>query len=292
MNRKFYFWAFLAILFLASFLIPVFLTLNFSQVARDAAHDNNEDRDGLFPSAFQVTWPGDFIRVKSSEYLLPSIGEDFIFFVWVKFKKVPEEAERIVFAVKFNPDEISQQGFTLGIARDGDAIFPRVGWRDQEGAGDAYRFSKMLFVPRRWILLALSFVEDRYLAVHAFVKSSTGDSKLHLLGGYELDPAVLPLSKQDLILGALNNGRFRGKIGPFGIISGEGYSADLETILRELSSSPLKVPELVKEEDVRLWCTDGKKDLSSYKHPVDNTERSSGPNNKGNRKRREKSGAV
>ncbi len=277
-ERKLIYPLFLSVLFIAAFTVPVFFFLNLNSREEEESPDVH-DESGI-PVTLAVPDANNFISVASSDALSPSADSEFLFWVWFRLKKLPEEGEAVVFVAKIDATERSNSGYTIGITREGDRILPIVYWRDESGVGESHTFADMSIFPRDWTMLALSFTGGKYLSLHGYslnagsadgeIPSQSDDVAPELLGAYELDPVVVPFSTKPLVLGALSNGRFRGKIGPFGMLKTEDLRQKLPSVLKHLITHHSESPLAADSAALSLLVVNGEEDLSSYHHEVKN----------------------
>ncbi|MCB0355111.1 MAG: hypothetical protein KDD64_16380, partial [Bdellovibrionales bacterium] len=261
---------FLVLLFLTAFAVPIFFLLQITSFPDEISVDDDATADSLFPEAVAVNRSGTYLEIRSEEGVLdPSENEDFVFATWFRLKSLPEEGEEVLFVAKFDAAHITRRGYSFGLMRDAGQIVPVVNWRDGTNGGTTHRFSPMEIVPKRWTLLVLSFLDGRYLGMHGgFWLSNKENVSLSLLGGVELNPPIFPKSSTPLYIGALREGRFRGRLGPQMILKGHGLANEFATVLKRLSSQPLSPPE-TDVADVVMWTIGGSENRGSGKVDIE-----------------------
>ncbi|MDC0358900.1 hypothetical protein OAO01_08795 [Oligoflexia bacterium] len=267
-KKNSFFLVLLAIIFLVSFAAPIIFGVSYSTFFSPADEDVVES-DKLFPDAVSVPGPGTYLRVHAAKGLDPEAEKDFLFLVWLNLKKFPDVGEKIALVAKFDVSTPTRTGYTIGIARGEDSIYPILHWQNRAGTGGSYRFSDMRFLPKTWVMLAVTLQKGKFLGMHSAMVSEGTVPQLELLGGYELEPAVVPSSESGLVLGALSSGLFRGKLGPFGIFSGDNIIEELEDTLQQFLKEPLELPTAFSDKEVMLWSIDGVTDLSQNAHTIE-----------------------
>jgi hypothetical protein len=75
------------------------------------------------------------------------------------------------------------------------------------------------------------------------------------------------LNSTELILGSFANGKFRGRLGPVGVITGNDVSKALPTFLKSVAKAPGSIPVAPEGAELVLW-TDGKEDFGPHRLPV------------------------
>ncbi len=256
-------------LFVISFLIPIVVGVEFvRRSVQETDGIDDEDRE-LFDNSFRIPAPNAYIKVAHSEDLSPQDGQDFFLLLWFKIENLPSPGERVLILAKHEPMSRSQRGFALALAGFADGIRPELYWRDSEGKGRWFAFSNFYILPKRWAALAVSFRENRLLGLHGMLAAADGKPQSQLLGGYELDPTIMPTSDADLMIGAFNNGKFLGRIGAVGIFSAKKLSKRFDDLLRAIKREPKKIPDVFTAEEVRLWIDSDKGDSAPVPHKVE-----------------------
>ena len=216
------------------------------------------EEEKLFGTTININRAGAAVKLSSSAgvSLAPMLGEDYIVSFWIKPSRLPQASEKILIAGLSDFSPSSKEGFLFGLKRDEQqgsaAIRPIVFWGDGS-SGQWFTFSEMDLLPQTWALFVISFSEDRYLGLHMASLSATNKPNVRILGGYEVATGTLAKSPQPLRLGSVNKGRFRGKLGPLGILSGPGIASDITNIVEEMAAQPKSAPSKVKSQHVRAW---------------------------------------
>jgi len=211
------------------------------------------DRDGLFPDALVVTSAGTALRVGHGPALNPGGSGDFLLYIWFKLRKPLTDGERAVFVAKYDPSSKTRPGYSLALVGEPDGVRPHVYWQNEQQQGRWYPFASTQVHAREWYLLALSFRDARYLGVH--LMSHQGGKKPELLGGYDLEPSVVPNNQADLLVGGFGASKFRGRIGPFGIIRREDMTEDLASFVVQMAKAPGELPSEVEQSEIVLQAT-------------------------------------
>ena len=257
-------------LFAASFMLPVLFLLFEDKLGVWSDGQLQGDGQALFSNPFRVKGPGVFFRVRDHQGLDPLSGRDFLLLGWFNLKRLPQPGKRIVLLSKYEDHSLTPKGYALGLLRDADACRPVVYWNDRGGKGGWYVFSQMDILPRTWFMLALSFRRDRYLGLHSALYLDDAESpRIQLLGGYDLESAVIPESNAQLVMGSFRTSSLRGMIGTIGIFESENLSEDLDSILFSAAANPGEIPDTFDEQQVKFWSVDGVHDLSSFAHRVE-----------------------
>jgi hypothetical protein len=216
------------------------------------------DSDGVFRDAVSVSSVGAGVRVAHDEGLNPSVQDDQLFFVWFKLRKAVADGERVSLLGKFDVNAKVRPGYALALVGGPDGVHPEVYWQDEAGGGRWYPFTTAPIRAKEWFLLALSFRKGRYLGMHLmpYERVRRGAKRAQLLGGYDLQPPVVAQSGVDLVVGAYGVSRFRGRIGPFGVLRSPSLSDDVEGLITRVARSPGRIPDDLGELiEVALWAT-------------------------------------
>lgn len=263
-SRSPLFLATLVALFFISFSLPLVLTFKFGGSFGSSTAPG--DSDTFFPGYTAIQVPGQHLEVSHSDDLNPMRGSDFIVSAWFKLSRLPQVKEKILLLGKNDANDDPHAGFVLGLSRDSDTIRPIVYWGDSTHR-KWYSFSDISIAAQSWFMLALSFQDDKYLGLHI---AMPGESKteVKLLGGYEVEDGVVPDSPGAFMIGSWGEGRFRGRIGPFGIFSKPGIGEGLKDVLKSLARRPLEVPDTLSAKHVKLWVPDGLEDRSGLKRSL------------------------
>jgi hypothetical protein len=117
----------------------------------------------------------------------------------------------------------------------------------------------------------VSFTHDSFLSAH--ITQAGGGDEPTLLGGHRLNVDSLPFSASDLVVGAFGASRFRGQIGPFGVLSKKKLRQELSGHLSAMSHEPNRIPREIDSEIVELWASPAI-DLGPKKYEVISMEKS------------------
>jgi hypothetical protein len=207
-------------------------------------------RDSVVPNALVVSHGGTALRVAHNPALNPTGAGDFLLYIWFKLRKPLVEGERAVFVAKYEPDSKTRPGYSLALVGGPDGVRPNVYWQNEEGHGRWYPFASTQLRAKEWYLLGVSFREKRYLGVH--LMPHDGGKKPEILGGYDLEPQVIPDTPADLLVGAFGASKFRGRIGPFGVIRREGMTKDVATFIVQMSKAAGSLPSAVSPSEAAL----------------------------------------
>lgn len=241
--------------YLLSFLLPVIFALKAANfyLARQTTSETIID---VFAHSLRIGAQGSYRRVSHNPALNPEPGADFLMAGWFKLNRFPERGQRVLLFSKFDVQSESREGFGVGISRDLDQLRPVVYWRDSKGKGGWYPFSEIEIPPQAWILVALSFRNDRYLGLHAATLVPGEKPKMQLLGGYDLNEGIMPVNTADLVSGASGQNAFRGEVGPAFVFSGSGLSDDFRTLLKDITRNPGEIPAGVRDDALKLALAD------------------------------------
>jgi hypothetical protein len=219
-------------------------------------------RDSVVPDALVVSHGGTALRVSHSPALNPTGDGDFLLYVWFKLRKPLSDGERAVFVAKYDADSKTRPGYSVGLVGGPDGVRPNVYWQNEEGHGRWYPFASTQLRAKEWYLLGISFREKRYLGVH--LMPHNGGKKAEVLGGYDLEPQVIPDTPADLVVGAFGASKFRGRIGPFGVIRREGMTKDVANFIVQMSKNAGSLPSAVSRSEAVLVASP-KEDSGAFK---------------------------
>jgi hypothetical protein len=139
----------------------------------------------------------------------------------------------------------------MGITGGPDGVRPLVYWQDESGKGRWVTFASANIQPKEWYLMAVSFRENRFLGVH--IAPIRTEAPIEAVGGYDLE-GLNPSNDSDLVVGSFANGKFKGRLGPFGVIQKTGLSDDLTALIERLRAEPGVIPD-ADESSVVLWAS-------------------------------------
>lgn len=204
-------------------------------------------------SPFVVNASGIYEKVAADAALNPTKGKDYVFFIWFKLRKAPRVGEYLGLAGKFDVTQKHRPGFAITLEGAPDGVRPRVYWNSEARNGVWYSFSSSYFSRKQWYLLAISFSKDTFLSAHL---TSAGTAEpISLLGGHRIEPETIPASNADIQVGSYGSSKFRGQIGPFGVLSGEKLSKELPEYLAAMQANPAGIPDEIPNKVVQLWAS-------------------------------------
>jgi hypothetical protein len=250
--------ALLVVVFLLSFSLPLFFTFTFRGAFGSAA-TAGPDADSLFPEYAPIQSAAQRIEVAHAPELNPTADKDFIISGWFKLARVLQSKEKVLLLAKDEGAAETQSGYIVGLSRDADTIRPIVYWGAQ-GKGKWYSFSDISLAAQSWFMLGLSFQEGKYLGLHIAFPTPDGKADVKLLGGYEIEAPSIPDSEGSLVVGAWGDGKFRLRVGPFGVFSRADIGDDLKSVFKSLARYPFDVPNNFSRSDVVLWAPHELKD--------------------------------
>jgi hypothetical protein len=207
--------------------------------------------DEAFAQAVSVTGVGTVLRVDNAQTLNPSTG-DFLLFAWFKLKNPLQDGDRAPFLGKYDENSKSKAGYALALVGGADGVRPHVFWQNEAGQGRWYAFASTQIKAQEWYLFAVTFRAQRYLGVH--VAEFGPKVSPEVLGGYDLEGQVLPSSSAPLEIGAAGTSKFRGRVGPFGVLHGLDVARDAGKIIKEIARNPESIPELVDPSQIAIWA--------------------------------------
>lgn len=219
-------------------------------------------RDSVVPDALVVSHGGTALRVSHHPALNPTGDGDFLLYVWFKLRKPLVDGDRAVFIAKYDPESKIRPGYSVALVGGPDGVRPNVYWQNEEGHGRWYPFASAQLRAKEWYLLGVSFREKRFLGVH--LMPHDGGKKAEVLGGYDLEPQVIPDTQADLVVGAFGASKFRGRIGPFGIIRREGMTKDVASFVVQMSKVAGSLPAAVSRSEAVLVASP-KEDNGAFK---------------------------
>lgn len=207
---------------------------------------------------FLVSAAGMFQKAVVGEKANPLPGQDYTFFVWVKVRRPPVQGEVYSLLGKFDAEVGNRPGYALSLEGAPDGVRPRVYLSAGTERGRWYSFSAYPMSRKRWYALAVTLSQDTFVSAHIVEQGS--DQPPVLLGGHRIRLSSLPYSASDLVVGAFGSSRFRGYVGPFGIISGERLQKNIVSYLSDMRLDLNKIPSSLPRSSLRLWATP-KRDL-------------------------------
>jgi hypothetical protein len=248
-----------------------------------SASDTRREKE-ISPDPWRVvTFDDDrsFLRVGAATQLLPVRESDFAVLLWARPRKLPAPGEGMVLLSKVESQGKSRAGYQLLLSRDASALRPQIYWRTEGRLGGVYNFSEISIQTGRWIGFAMSLRGGRFLGLHMVRYEESPDTpegpprggSVELLGGYDLGREMFPSNNADLLVGPFNRNLYRGDIGPFGVLRGEGLAGSLRESLTELAKEPREPLAVFDRSMVQFWTIDGRSDLSLNQIPVSLVDR-------------------
>lgn len=213
------------------------------------AHVSPKDSSLAFDNV-QIGSPGTYLKAIVGENGNPKRGEDYAVMVTFKLRRTPSQGESFALFGKFDAEVPGKPGFALSLEGAPDGVRPRVYVSTAGGSSKWHAFSSYPINRRDWYVLGLSFSDDTFVSTR-IVRAFSGD-KPTLLGGHQLTDG-LPKSNAGMVLGAFGSSRFRGQIGPFGVLSGKGLGGRLAEYIEAAGSNQSGVPGIIEKEDLLLW---------------------------------------
>ena len=208
--------------------------------------------------------PGGPIKLASTEQLNPLVGEDFLVVTWVMLRKLPEPGQRIILLNKVDGPDRKQTGYAIGLTNEAGSIRPIVFWRDALGQGGWQTFAEIPVVTRAWMMLGLSFREQKLLGLHGGVRipgsgvKSLAAGELKLLGGYDVAGRGLPEPSSLIVVNPIGAGGFHGRLGLVSVLRAPDIGKDLLKTLKSFFNDPMTRPQGAVAEAVKVWTVDGR----------------------------------
>jgi hypothetical protein len=234
-------------LLMGHYLLGAPRSLSFFEQAQERGHRE------VFSETVVVGSPGIYQRVQAREELNPAAGSDFLMFVWFRLKRVPVAGESMSLIGKFDAQRPHKPGFAVSLEGAPDGVRPRVYWNNESGQGRWYSFTSRVMKRKEWYLLAVSYSRDTFLS--ARLLEAGGDDAESLLGGHRVEPSFAAAAQADLLLGAYGSSRFRGHLGPFGILRGGSFEREIPAYLSAMSARPNDIPSSIDSSIIQLWAS-------------------------------------
>jgi hypothetical protein len=213
-----------------------------------------------FSNAIAVSRSGPIISVTHDPVLNPSplaldgesVENDFLLFVWFNLRGTIDVKERATFLGKYNSEEMNPEGYAVAVVGGPDGVRPTIYWQNKAGQGRWYTFASTVVEQGRWYLLAVTFRSQRYLGVH--LAPHDPKARVEVLGGYDLGGQIVPSSPAELEVGAFPKSKFRGGIGPFGVLRGMDILNEAPKFLQSLARDPAAAIDRVEQSKIGLWA--------------------------------------
>ena len=238
--------------FAVSWLAVVAIFFSFKGTESSVASVGSAGVDGAFADAVAITRSGAALSVEHHAMLNPT-DSDFMLFVWFKLKAGIDPEERAAFLGKYDSRIGNPEGYALALVGGADGVRPNVYWQNSSGRGRWFAFASTHITPGQWYVMGVTFRAQRYLGVH--IAPSGAESNPEVLGGYDLDGAIIPASQAKLSVGAFKQSKFRGHIGPLGVLRDIDISKDASRIMKRLARNPSFSSGLVDDGQIALWAT-------------------------------------
>jgi hypothetical protein len=210
---------------------------------------------------FSVSRSGSYLKAQVGESANPLSGQDYVFFLWFRLRKLPASGETLGIVGKFDSELPGKPGYAISLEGAPDGVRPRVYLSTGSNRGEVnsrwYSFSSYPMNRRDWYLLTVSIVDDKFVTTY-LGRAFSSEAPL-LLGGHQIEGSSvegvgsLPQSKADVVVGAFGSSRFRGQIGSYGILAGKQLSKKLPGYLAAIQAQPSVFPVDVPKEFVLLW---------------------------------------
>lgn len=214
---------------------------------------------------FLVNRDGSYLKAQIGRSANPVTGEDYLFLLWFRLRRAPGVGESVGVVGKFDSQIAGKPGYAVALEGAPDGVRPKVYLSVGEPNGRWYSFSSYPMNRRDWYLLAVSFVDD------AFVSASLGKAFSReapvLLGGHRIAVSGLPHSEADIVVGAFGSSKFRGQIGPFGVLVGQDLGERITEVVKVAQLEPKAAAPDLSGATVRLWGSPSK-DLGPSNIPI------------------------
>jgi hypothetical protein len=127
---------------------------------------SSDESSALFPEAFPINQQGDYLQIGHSPALNPSADGAFLLTTWLNLRRLPAVGERLILLSKYEGSPRTNNGYAIALHRDEHSIRPLVFWGDPSTTGRWYDFPEISLESRQWLLLGLSFSEQKYLGLY------------------------------------------------------------------------------------------------------------------------------
>lgn len=257
--------AVLALVFLVSFSIPIFVVLKLSGWL---ASGDSAESAAWFGGGVRI--PAETVAIEVSDPALanPERDRDFAIAGWFKLNRLPQAGERMILASKYKLTSPAREGYAFGLSREGDRLRPIVYWRDHAGRGGWNTFSDAQLIPRSWFMFAVTLRKNHLLGVHIVTPWHETTSKVEgrrkdgsavqLLGGYDLEREMLGASDAPLMVGAPFGSKFKGAVGALMVLSGTEIDKALTAAFKRWAKEPEWSPLEDDRLETRLYMPDGR----------------------------------
>jgi hypothetical protein len=219
--------------------------------ARSVINMPGHDQVGFEPKV--ISRGGVYLKAAGGDRLNPTAGGDYSVFVWFKLRKIPLPGESLALVGKFDHAERNRPGYAISLEGAPDGVRSRVYVSDGKRLGTWYSFSSAAINRKDWYVLLVSFSQNTF--VSTYLGRAGSSEPPNFLGGHRINISALPAAKADLVVGAYGASRFRGQIGPFGIISEEGMGKRLRDYIGEMQSEPFVIPRAISSQSIKLWAS-------------------------------------
>lgn len=219
---------------------------------------------------YNITKEGQHLAVHDDGAISPNLDSDFMFWMWLRLRRLPLKNERVYLASKYNANQGFESGFALALERVSNGLRPLVYWRGPSGSGGWYRFAEVELLPDNWYLIAFSWHSDGLLSIHMVPQLPTSQAvqAVQLLGSHAISWKQVVNSDRPLLLGAIGNGNFRGALGPVGALRVSSLRKVLVKTLQEMAENPTDLPSILQGSEILFWSPDLRTDLGPLKHKI------------------------
>jgi hypothetical protein len=231
----------------------------------NGAHEEGGTAPHPFAEIFSVPGVGFYKKALVGEKLNPVPGKDYSVFVWFKLRKIPAVGETYGLIGKFDAQVARKPGYALSVQGAPDGVRPQVYLSAASGVGRWYSFAAYPMNRKYWYLLAFSLSDDAF--VSAYIGRHGALEEPALLGGHRIGLPALPASASDLVVGSFGASRFRGAIGPFGVLVGKDLRQRMPEYLAAMQSETNGIPSSLDEDEVQLWSTPSK-DIGPLRYEI------------------------
>ncbi len=208
------------------------------------------------------------LLVENSEDLQAVANKDFMLYAWFKISKLPEVNQRIILLRKFYTKSKSAPGYAISIFKSPDGLRAAIYWNNAQTNSVWYNLSHFNIPPQEWFLLALTRLTSNSVGAHLVYKNFENKVIIDRLGGFKHDSLNLGTSLGNLEFGAQRKGIFSGKVGPFGVLRAQKLRKNIDQLLIDLYTNPLKNPSDYKFIETLIWSPNAKDDLGPNQYVI------------------------
>lgn len=246
------------LIFLLAFILPVllfYLGFKIFSVEKEAVKEVK-----FVKNTFSVKLPGESIRIFDKDILNPEADKDFIITSWFKFRKLPDDNEKVILITKYDASTAYKQGYGLAIEKKPSTGYRgSVFWQDINNKGRWYTYGEIPLVTGKWFMFTVSFTSNKHLALH-YTYELDGEVITNLIGAYRVE--AIPASESAFRVGSLVSEIFDGRVGTISVMKPKNVENKLEEIIKENFNSPQEIPSAFKKDEIALWTVGGNLDKS------------------------------